>query len=164
MAGRKPKPTALKKLQGNPGKRELNAREPQAPRGVPACPEFLTERGRRGWASLAPTLDEMGVLTMADATALSLLCDAWAEYLDAREVVNGEGMTYATRTEGKDGADGSVMYRKRPEVEIAQDAWRRVMKALAEFGLTPSSRSRIKLPGLPDPVDPFDEFENGASK
>ncbi len=25
MAGRKPKPTAIKKLEGNPGKRKLNA-------------------------------------------------------------------------------------------------------------------------------------------
>lgn len=28
MAGRKPKPTALKKLEGNPGKRKLNKKEP----------------------------------------------------------------------------------------------------------------------------------------
>ena len=28
MAGRKPKPTALKKLEGNPGKRKLNMKEP----------------------------------------------------------------------------------------------------------------------------------------
>ena len=27
MAGRKPKPTAVKKLEGNPGKRKLNAKE-----------------------------------------------------------------------------------------------------------------------------------------
>ncbi len=28
MAGRKPKPTAVKKLEGNPGKRKLNTNEP----------------------------------------------------------------------------------------------------------------------------------------
>ena len=28
MAGRKPKPTAVKKLEGNPGKRKLNKKEP----------------------------------------------------------------------------------------------------------------------------------------
>lgn len=27
MAGRKPKPTALKKLEGNPGKRKMNTKE-----------------------------------------------------------------------------------------------------------------------------------------
>lgn len=29
MAGRKPKPTAVKKLEGNPGKRKLNSKEPE---------------------------------------------------------------------------------------------------------------------------------------
>ena len=36
MAGRKPKPTALKKLEGNPGKRKLNAKEPVPAKGIPA--------------------------------------------------------------------------------------------------------------------------------
>lgn len=30
MAGRKPKPTAVKRLEGNPGKRKLNAKEPNS--------------------------------------------------------------------------------------------------------------------------------------
>ena len=34
MAGRKPKPTALKKLEGNPGKRKLNTKEPMPGKGM----------------------------------------------------------------------------------------------------------------------------------
>lgn len=34
MAGRKPKPTALKKLEGNPGKRKLNTKEPIPAKGI----------------------------------------------------------------------------------------------------------------------------------
>ena len=34
MAGRKPKPTALKKLEGNPGKRKLNTKEPLPGKGM----------------------------------------------------------------------------------------------------------------------------------
>ena len=41
MAGRKPKPTALKKLEGNPGKRKLNMKEPVPAKGVPDCPKWL---------------------------------------------------------------------------------------------------------------------------
>ena len=33
MAGRKPKPTAIKKLEGNPGKRKLNTKEPVPAKG-----------------------------------------------------------------------------------------------------------------------------------
>ena len=34
MAGRKPKPTAIKKLEGNPGKRKLNTKEPIPAKGA----------------------------------------------------------------------------------------------------------------------------------
>lgn len=34
MAGRKPKPTAVKKLEGNPGKRKLNTKEPIPAKGM----------------------------------------------------------------------------------------------------------------------------------
>lgn len=33
--GRKPKPTALKELEGNPGKRTLNDKEPKPPKKAP---------------------------------------------------------------------------------------------------------------------------------
>lgn len=41
MAGRKPKPTAIKELEGNPGKRKLNKKEPKPDKGMPVCPEWL---------------------------------------------------------------------------------------------------------------------------
>ena len=37
--GRKPKPTAIKKLEGNPGKRKLNQNEPQPEKTAPECPK-----------------------------------------------------------------------------------------------------------------------------
>ena len=43
MAGRKPKPTALKKLEGNPGKRKLNMKEPVPAKGMPVV---VCESGR----------------------------------------------------------------------------------------------------------------------
>ncbi|MGF0034338.1 hypothetical protein ACQRBN_15455 [Bariatricus sp. SGI.154] len=45
MAGRKPKPTAVKKLEGNPGKRKLNTKEPVPEKGMPICPEHITSGG-----------------------------------------------------------------------------------------------------------------------
>ena len=38
MAGRKPKPTAVKKLEGNPGKRKLNKKEPIPAKGMVSSP------------------------------------------------------------------------------------------------------------------------------
>ena len=39
--GPAPKPTAIKKAEGNPGKRKLNTEEPQPLPGVPECPDHL---------------------------------------------------------------------------------------------------------------------------
>ena len=39
MAGRKPKPTVVKKLEGNPGKRKSNTKEPVPAKEMPACSE-----------------------------------------------------------------------------------------------------------------------------
>ena len=41
MAGRKTKPTALKKLEGNPGKRKLNTKEQMPEKGMPDCSKWL---------------------------------------------------------------------------------------------------------------------------
>lgn len=49
MAGRKPKPTALKKLEGNPGKRKLNTKEPIPAKGMLNCPEWLLPEAKRNY-------------------------------------------------------------------------------------------------------------------
>ena len=55
MAGRKPKPTALKKLEGNPGKRKLNTKEPIPAKGMPNCPEWLLPEQQTPWVGIANT-------------------------------------------------------------------------------------------------------------
>lgn len=41
--GRKPKPTAMKMLEGNPGKRPLNLKEPVPEKKLPKCPDWLED-------------------------------------------------------------------------------------------------------------------------
>ncbi len=153
MAGRKAVPTHIKLLRGNPGKRALNKREPKPARGVPRMPAHLSRRAKAAWKSIGPALDAMGVLTLADAKALELLCDVYAEYRAAREVTERDGLTYETF-----GPTGS-MTRPRPEVAIASDAWRRMASMLREFGMTPSSRTKVSTAGADDkPGNPFAEM------
>ena len=52
--GRRPKPTALKKLEGNPGKRPLNELEPVPPVASLRCPNYLLPEARKEWRRLAP--------------------------------------------------------------------------------------------------------------
>ena len=49
--GRKPKPTAIKELEGNPGKHPLNASEPKPKKKAPACPKWLEPEAKKEWRS-----------------------------------------------------------------------------------------------------------------
>ena len=69
MAGRKPKPTAIKKLEGNPGKRKLNTKEPIPAKGMPECPQWLLAEAKKEWERLADLMNQMGVLTEVDMAA-----------------------------------------------------------------------------------------------
>jgi phage terminase small subunit len=73
MPGRKPKPTHLKLVQGNPGKRPLNKSEP-----VPSCgclkPKFLKGRAANIWDEYAPELERIGVLTAVDGHMFATWC------------------------------------------------------------------------------------------
>ena len=51
--GRKPKPTAIKVLEGNPGKRPLNKFEPAPEKKAPPCPEWLNGEAKAEWERLA---------------------------------------------------------------------------------------------------------------
>ena len=74
--GRKPKPTAIKALEGNPGKRELNKNEPKPKKKAPACPKWLDDEAKKEWRRLSKQLEELGILTEVDMTAFAGYCQA----------------------------------------------------------------------------------------
>lgn len=143
--GRKPLPSHLKLIRGTTRADRRNGAEPKLERARPPAPEHLSDRARAAWQQVSALLDRMGVLTQADALALELLCEAWADLLSAREELVRSGETYTTAT-------GSV--RAHPSVAIRNDASRRVQSLLAEFGMTPSSRSKVISKGLDEEDDP----------
>jgi len=77
--GRRPKPTALKILEGNPGKRRLGRGTPTPLVGVPPCPAHLRGRARVAWVRIGEHLARMGVATSVDQDALELLVRAYTE-------------------------------------------------------------------------------------
>ena len=115
MRGRKPKPTALKLLDGTQACR-INRDEPVIPAANLDPPKWLNQTAREHWAELAPMLAKAGLLTEGDRPALALLCDCY------------------------------LWIRHDPENWKARELYR---KLLVEFGLTPSSRSRLKTTAEP---------------
>src|SRR5688572_22964262 len=74
-SGRRPQPTALKVLRGNPGQRPLNDAEPRPPAGEARPPASLSRIAASVWAEIAPACVAMGTLTPADVTAFATLCE-----------------------------------------------------------------------------------------
>ncbi|MCU7960967.1 MAG: phage terminase small subunit P27 family [gamma proteobacterium symbiont of Bathyaustriella thionipta] len=89
------KPTALKMLEGNPGKRPLNQNEPkpEIESQPPAPPAFLDKAAAAKWVELADILHPLGLLTAADHDALSRYCTSWAQWLIAQHELQKEGLT-----------------------------------------------------------------------
>jgi P27 family predicted phage terminase small subunit len=138
MRGRKPTPTALKLLRGNPGKRPLNAHEPRGTVAVLEPPASLTEAARTVFASVAEEGAALGVVTTADALALRLLAWWAGEWAELDEFIRANGRTYQTTTQS-----GDAMQRPRPEAAMRAEAARELRQWLEAFGFTPSGRSRV---------------------
>ena len=149
MAGRPAKPTALKELAGNPGKRTLNKNEPKPVQRKPSCPKHLVGEARREWNRMAKQLFDLGLLTEVDRAALAGYCASYSLWRKCRREIDEKGFTYETE---------SGYVGQRPEIAIGNRALADVRAFCQQFGLTPSARARMTLPEAPDDDEesPFD--------
>lgn len=156
--GPKPRPTHLKVVEGNPGKRKLNTKEVQPRAIIPTPPAQLVGEAAEEWDRMAQTLFNLGILTEVDRAALAAYCEAygrWADALDAQAAIRkrdpenpSAGFVITTST-------GNMI--QHPLVGIVRRAGADMVRYAAEFGMTPSARVRL---GSPDPSgeDPGDKF------
>lgn len=152
--GRPPKPTSLKVLHGNPGKRKINRNEPQpvVSDDTPKPPRYLGRYAKTEWRRVVPELHRLGLLSVVDRAALEAYCEAYHDWREAKLALDEEGRTYKTDT-------GYI--RPRPEIKFAAEAVKTMKAFMGEFGLTPSARSRIAMPESEE-VDPFEDFLRGT--
>lgn len=140
--GRKPKPTALKLLTGNPGKRAINHAEPKPRIVLPKPPEHLSEDEKAKWKATVRELYPLGLVTTIDKDALAMYCVIYIRWIKAEKLVREKGEIIKT-------AAGNII--QNPYLSIANRALEQLNKLGAEFGMTPSSRSRVKT-DLPDEI------------
>ena len=149
MKGRKPTPTALHVLRGNPGKRRRNPREPRPPAlEALEAPAWLDPAAREEWQRLAPLLGQLGVVTATDADVLAAYCEAWVTWKQATLKLRQGGLIVTT---GK--GDRVVS----PYVKIAHHAMALCARLLVELGMTPSARARVQV--RPEAQAPASKWE-----
>lgn len=134
IRGRRPKPTALRRADGNPGRRGYNHAEPMPPQDLPDCPPHLNAVAQEEWDRLAEALSRMGVVTVADRAALAAYCQCYGRWVEAEEKLKTTPMLLKTAT-------GYV--QQSPWLSIANKQLELMGRFMTELGLTPAARSRI---------------------
>ncbi len=97
MRGRRPKPTGLKVISGNPGKRPLNQHEPQPQLAIPTCPAHLTPSAKAEWKRLACELQALGILSHLDRAVLAAYCQAYGRWVGAERKLKETPVLLKTR-------------------------------------------------------------------
>jgi len=157
MRGRKPTPSRLHELRGDPGKRHRNRDgepRPDALEKAPAPPRHLNRRAAAVWRRVAPALVSMRLIAGIDSASLAGYCSAVATYEEADERLKTEPWTTHTARGGS---------RPNPLFRIRDEALKQVNKFAGEFGLTPSTRSRVKGASQPG-QDAFEFYLEEAER
>ena len=144
MRGRKPKPTALKELEGNPGKRRLNQREPKPTGDLYAAPGWMTDSQREGWA-YAITHSPHGLLKHLDRSVLAIWVVAEDLHREAAEKIAQYGLLTKSPNAG--------LPLQSPYLAILNKQAQLMLKAGSELGFSPASRTRVQVEtGLNSPM------------
>lgn len=155
--GRKPKPTHLKIVTGNPGKRPLPLNEAVVALAEPTPPNFLCDDAKVEWGRVCSALYAAGLMTELDRAALAAYCAAYGRWAQAERAIN--------RMAEKDELNSALMIKTKngnaiqnPLVGTANKAKSDMVRYATEFGMTPSARSRV------DAIPQDGKKENKAAK
>ena len=143
--GRHAKPTALKLVQGNPGKRKLkkNVLSPCSLESVPEPPDWFGEIAKAMWTNVAPWLVEVKILGATELHNLEVFCMAYQRFREAQEEISKNGITLM-------GAQHPI---KNPACTVSNETLRQLATYGGLLGLDPAARERLspaenKKPGL----------------
>ena len=158
--GPKPTPTVLALVKGDAGKRgKKKTTEAKPPASMPTAPAHLGKDAKREWRRLVRRLFEVGLMTDIDRGPLAAYCDAYGQWVEASRMVKAirerEAGKGAAAREGAGLLDwtsnGNTILH--PLAGIVRTARADMVRYAAEFGMTPSARSRIDVQiGNPDPA------------
>jgi P27 family predicted phage terminase small subunit len=100
----------------------------------PEMPEYLIGLARTEWERIVPLLENMGILAECDQTMLALYCTAFAEWREADDLCESPVITTV---------NGNII--QNPALSIRTNAWERLKKVCAEFGMSPAARTGLAI-------------------
>ena len=143
ISGRKPKPTALKLLTGNPGGRKLNANEANPDLAQPTPPDFLNNHAKVEWGRIVGRLFRAGLMTELDRSVLAAYCQSYGRWVQAEHALTQMAEAQADADESLTIVTHNGTAMQNPLIGIANKAKADTVRYALEFGMTPSARSRV---------------------
>lgn len=148
--GPKPQSNVIKFLRGNPGRRAIDLSEGVQPEvAVPDIPRHLSKEARKEWRRITVELEEVGLISRLDRAALAIYCQTWGRLVLAEMALEAQ-----RRQAEESGLDQvtAVFVQTTPTGFMRESALLRIVgklqqdcdRYLASFGMSPSSRSRVK--------------------
>lgn len=148
--GTRPKPSALRLIDGDAGHRPPNKNEAKPKAAIPPCPAHLKPHAKKEWRRISKHLHRLGLLTQIDRAALAAYCQAWARWVEAEEKLAEKPDVVKTK-------NGNII--QNPYLAVSNRAHDQLMKCAAEFGMTPSSRTRA-VTEAPETTNGFSKHKN----
>lgn len=146
------KPTNILKFSGafakNPKRARERANEPQLPPGSGSMPDWLDHDAQAEWGRIVPDLESSGVMSRVEASALGAYCLAVSHLRKAQAEVFKDGVTIMT--------EGGL--KKHPAMNVVKDCSLLIKAFATEFGMTPSSRSRVNAKPIETPKQKEESF------
>ena len=151
--GPKPAPTAIKIARGTESRR-INHAEPRPPAGLPEPPEWLSPASRAKWDALIPVLASTRMLTVLDGDILVQYVTTWEQWKRHLDLVQKGLDVIVMRDEA-----GRLRYTQvGPSATLVRRYGEQLHRIAQQFGMTPSSRSSIRVGDSPTIDDPLAQF------
>jgi len=145
MKGRKPKPTKLKVLEGNPGKRPLPKNEFKPDPTIPEKPP-LDKDAQKIFDYYAGYLDEAGLLSVMDKDLLANVSRMIARVNEIDVILQDpEVQIMISYTESAPNGTERPVVKLNPLVREQRDLMAQIRMHAPEFGMSPRGRVGLSV-------------------
>jgi P27 family predicted phage terminase small subunit len=146
--GPKPKPSNVHLLHGNRSKltaQQLQQKDAVLPDvSIPKPPRHLLPEAKKEWERITPELEKLGLISELDMAALAAYCQSYARWSKAEAHLKKLGDTGLIDT------TPSGYKQMSTWLQISNRSAEQMHKFMGEFGLTPSTRTRVTPSPQPD--------------
>ena len=139
--GPRPLPANVHRLNGNRSKltdsklRDMDSILPEV--SIPKAPAHLLSGAKKEWNRISVHLEKLGLVTELDMAALAAYCQAYARWANAESQIKKLGEESLIETTPSGYKQISVL------LQISNRAAEQMHKFMGEFGMSPSTRTRV---------------------